>query len=458
MDPNIKKILDLTVSQRFETLSAMAKFNDPKAILLLAQEWEFQAKVSTILALKVRADAQLKRGFIDFSCATCAQIAQISDGIYETNHREGHGLRISPQREHPDLHPKKIEVPSWYFEHLGEDRELILKIYESKRTAQINAMQTLGTPIKLPTNDLLQGQQSSWASSNLFNYFPINLNVTRAEAGINKPSREQILQNALCSIIERGSVKRAKLSKEDIVLTIGSCFASEIYVSLVRHGLKAETLRIEESINTTHANLLLLDSIQKLKLHDGLEELLGGDGNIGSRLRYLRDLISLSKIIILTVGVSPIVIDKKTHKIVLSKKLREKFEKDEVLFTYSSVAENCENLIKIVEIIRSIQKDIEIYVTLSPVPLIGVPANQSVLERDVVSKSTIRLAIEEASKRVRFTYWPSFEMVKWLPAHISPEIGYQAFGDPDNNSRHVSRWLVDEITKAFIEHAIELKP
>jgi len=55
-------------------------------------------------------------------------------------------------------------------------------------------------------------------------------------------------------------------------------------------------------------------------------------------------------------------------------------------------------------------------------------------------------------------YWPSFEVTKWISAHLSPQLGYQAFGDPDNNSRHVSRWLVDEITKAFIEHAIELKP
>lgn len=82
--------------------------------------------------------------------------------------------------------------------------------------------------------------------------------------------------------------------------------------------------------------------------------------------------------------------------------------------------------------------------------------DKSVLERDVVSKSTIRLTIEEAQKCVEFTYWPSFEVVKWLSPHISPSVDFQAFGDPDNNSRHVTRWIVDEITKLFIEHVFDL--
>ena len=65
------------------------------------------------------------------------------------------------------------------------------------------------------------------------------------------------------------------------------------------------------------------------------------------------------------------------------------------------------------------------------------------------------MAIEEASKVVDFTYWPSFEVVKWVAPHLNPNMNFQAFGVPDNNSRHVSRWLVDEITKSFIDHVFE---
>ncbi len=123
---------------------------------------------------------------------------------------------------------------------------------------------------------------------------------------------------------------------------------------------------------------------------------------------------------------------------------------------FSSVQENSNNLIKIIETLRVISPEIKVFVTLSPVPLIGVPENKSVLERDVVSKSTIRLAIEEAQNHVEFTYWPSFEVVKWISPHISPSVNFQAFGDPDNNSRHVSRWVVDEITQSFIDHALDM--
>lgn len=124
---------------------------------------------------------------------------------------------------------------------------------------------------------------------------------------------------------------------------------------------------------------------------------------------------------------------------------------------FSSVKENADNIERIVALLHSMSPKVEVFVTLSPVPLIGVPSGQSVLERDVISKSTIRLAIEEASKSAAFTYWPSFEVVKWLAPHVQPSMNFQAFGDPDNNSRHVSRWLVDEIIKSFIEHALDLK-
>jgi len=456
MDPNIQKVLSLNVGQRYEELARMSEINDPKVILHLTNEWEFQAKISSILSLKIRADAHNRRGSIGFVKDCLSQIAHLSDGIYECEKFEGHGLKVINRDGQPDLNPKQVEVPSFYFENLGPDIKIIEEIYKNKKSTISDQIKVMQTPIKLVGDSLLQGQSSDWESAgNLFNYFPMNLNKTRQEGLLTDANREDVVRSAIYSVVNR-KVKKVALSKENTVITMGSCFATELYVSLKKQGINAETLRIEESINTTHANLLLLQSIVSGNLEPQLQGLFE-DANMAHRLTLLRQTIRRASAVVLTVGVAPLVVDKKTGEYVYGKSLKEGFERGQYEMRFSTVKENAQNIEKIVSLLKDMSPDIEVFITLSPVPLIGVPSDQSVLERDVVSKSTIRLAIEEASKVSKFTYWPSFEVVKWIAPHLHSKMNFQAFGDPDNNSRHVSRWLVDEITKSFIENALEIK-
>ena len=455
MDLNIKKIMDMTVSQRFDELNAMSEFNDPKVILRLTNEWEFQSKISTILMLKIKADALYKRGLINFSKECLLQIVNISDGYYETKHRNGNGLKINIENNHPDLNPKKIQVPIWYFEIIEEELENIINAYNKKTEKQKNQLKTLSTPIKISGDNLLQGQSIDWDSKGDFNYFPVNLNKVKFENNIINSTKENIVFEAINSIVKHEDFNKITLNDDEAVLTMGSCFASELYMSLTKHNIKSETLRIEESINTTHANLALIDSIEQGKVSAILKDLLI-DKEIEKRLLYLYKIIQQSKIIVLTFGVSPLVINKKSKIPIFKKNLKENFATKEVEMVFTSVKENKENIVNIVKKLRNISPSIEIYITLSPVPLIGVLKEASVLERDVISKSTLRLAIEEARKEIVFKYWPSFEVVKWIPSHLAPNLEYQAFGASDNNSRHVSRWLIDAITQSFIEHTIEI--
>lgn len=66
MDASVSKILTMPVGQRYTSLKEMATYNDPKVILHLTDEWEYQAKVSSILSLKLRADAYSRRGETSF--------------------------------------------------------------------------------------------------------------------------------------------------------------------------------------------------------------------------------------------------------------------------------------------------------------------------------------------------------------------------------------------------------
>jgi hypothetical protein len=124
-------------------------------------------------------------------------------------------------------------------------------------------------------------------------------------------------------------------------------------------------------------------------------------------------------------------------------------------FRFSSVDENVDYLDEMRLTLASLAPDAILFVTLSPVPLIGVPKHLSVLERDVVSKSILRLSIEKMRERDNIHYWPSFELVKWLPGHLTGIMNYQSFGDPDNNSRHVSRWLVNLIVETFCDEVVD---
>ncbi len=303
----------------------MSEFNDPKVILALSHEWEFQTKISIILALKIRADAHFRRGSIGFAEECLIQIAFISDGLYEATERIGHGLRITNSSEHPDLNTKKIEVPQWYFESLNEKITYINDIYEKKIFNRNSELKALSIPLKMAGDAILQGQSAEWQSGGMFNYFPINLNKIKVNNLIIDGTKQQIVKSAISSILLHSNIIKTKLSNDDLVVTMGSCFASELYVSLSRNNIKCETLRIEESINTTHANLALVESIKNKKLINSLKELFKNEG-VEEKLTSLHELLKRTKILVLTVGVSPVVVDSITGELLFEKDLKTKFE------------------------------------------------------------------------------------------------------------------------------------
>lgn len=119
-------------------------------------------------------------------------------------------------------------------------------------------------------------------------------------------------------------------------------------------------------------------------------------------------------------------------------------------FRTTTVAENLENLDYIHARIRSfnVKPDLKFVITLSPVPLKGSFEFESAMYADCLSKSTLRVVAHEFIKtHGTVLYWPSFEIVKWLGAHIGP-----FYGVDDGASWHISEDLVHVITDLFIEH------
>jgi hypothetical protein len=117
-----------------------------------------------------------------------------------------------------------------------------------------------------------------------------------------------------------------------------------------------------------------------------------------------------------------------------------------------SIQECQDSLKKILELLRLKNNAIEIYLTLSPVPLSGIYKNGSVLASDVLSKATIRLAINDVVNNSKVYYWPSFEIVKWLAPHVPSRYGFDTFGEDDGITRHPSDWVVNLMVEKFLEN------
>jgi hypothetical protein len=102
-----------------------------------------------------------------------------------------------------------------------------------------------------------------------------------------------------------------------------------------------------------------------------------------------------------------------------------------------------------VDLVRQVNATAPIVVTLSPVPLEATFRDISCMTADSVSKSVLRVAIDQAmgEHRPDVYYWPSFEIVRWAGAHLS----WPSYGFHDDRARHVTRYSVGRIIDAFVE-------
>ncbi|OQA34720.1 MAG: GSCFA family protein [Betaproteobacteria bacterium ADurb.Bin341] len=247
------------------------------------------------------------------------------------------------------------------------------------------------------------------------------------------------------------AVSTPLLSARSRVLTLGSCFAQNVAMVLTRRGAQAKSLSMGELINSTFANRALLHWLLDEAEGELDEETLGVFTHYyGAEKSTARDHFVHADVFIFTLGVAPCFFNKKSGAFHLSypntNTLHLLAENE---FRTTSVAENVQNIEDIVDSVRKLSPGATIFFTVSPVPLAATFEYSSAILADCVSKSTLRVAIDEVcrSNRKGIYYWPSFEIVRWLGIY---EGG--AYGAEDGTSRHVSEHYIDVIMEAFIAH------
>ncbi len=245
------------------------------------------------------------------------------------------------------------------------------------------------------------------------------------------------------------------LGAGDTVIAIGSCFAGELRRHLHQAGLDSKRIFVPEGLTNTFALVDFLSwCVTGETTGTGFRYDRDPDGTIRewvapvSRERYAARLAEAGAIV-LTIGVAEVWQDRETGGVFWHGVPNGIYDAGRHVSRLTSVDENAANIRRLIELIRSVNPRAAIVLTLSPVPLKGTFRGISSLSADCVSKSVLRLALDQVigDGREGVYYWPSFEIVKWGGLNVS----WPAYGLEDGKSRHVSRPLVAEIVDAFIE-------
>lgn len=147
-------------------------------------------------------------------------------------------------------------------------------------------------------------------------------------------------------------------------------------------------------------------------------------------------------VFILTFGLSEIWYDEPTGNVFWRTIPKDAYDPSRHKFRVSSVEENKENMKKIYALIRKHRPDAKIIFTLSPIPLQATFRDNSCMTSNAVSKSVLRIAIDETYRDLRHEgvlhYWPSYELVT------------DAFQQPyKHDRRHVKEPVLDYIMMLF---------
>lgn len=247
-------------------------------------------------------------------------------------------------------------------------------------------------------------------------------------------------------------------SKDDQILTMGSCFALRIREWLKTKGRGTESLFIPAGLNNTFAIRQFIEWVMTgNRSHDAYwyDELKDGVGKweAPEDQKTIKKAFQNHAGYIITLGLSEVWRDKETNGVFWRGVPNNVFDEEKHESVVSTVPENVNNIKTIIKLLRENCGDKPIIITLSPVPLNATFQDRPCIVSDCLSKSILRVAIDQALTEVddkNVYYWPSFEYVKWLPAHMSLTTfgGVNRKGKPQN-SRHVDTDVVGNIISYF---------
>lgn len=245
------------------------------------------------------------------------------------------------------------------------------------------------------------------------------------------------------------------ISKTDRITSFGSCFARHVTAFLDNNGFnvffnkgnveQSHIIRFGEGIVNTFAVR------QQFEWGFGVKDFpdnlwFGPNKEIAKPTEEQRKqtnyILNNTDIFIITLGLSEIWYDKQSGEAFWRAIPADMFDETRHGFRISTVEENKANLCVIRDLIRQYRPDASVVLTLSPVPLMATFRPVSCVTASSVSKSILRVAIDEFMRDLRTDdltyYFPSYEIVK------------DVYPDPfKEDNRHPKDPIIQNIMRVF---------
>ncbi len=242
------------------------------------------------------------------------------------------------------------------------------------------------------------------------------------------------------------------LKPGDSVLTLGSCFAKELREVLEIADFESSSVWVPAGLNNTFA------------LRDFITWALSGsptasayryerqsDGTIAEWQPHVEravfeDAFAKAQAMVFTLGLAEVWVDRVTGHVFWRGVPEHVYDEQRHELRLSTVPENEANLRAIIETVRGANPDVVVVLTLSPVPLRATFRDMSCVTADCVSKSVLRVAIDNVLEDppANVFYWPSFELVRWAGACFD----WRAY---QGDSRHPRRFLIQTVVELFVD-------
>ncbi len=315
-------------------------------------------------------------------------------------------------------------------------------VESDKGTKDVEHKSFVSSPIYYKQGNYRDAAHETWFRGDACNYMASKVNLAEKEA-IEK------------YILYGWAPERPFILKSDYITAFGSCFARHVSNYLKKQGYRvggtdkvktSYVIRCGEGMVNTYA---IAQQFQWAFGEREFSENLWYDskGEIASYLDSIRDetreVFQNTDVYIITLGLSEVWYDKISGDVFWRGIPKAKYDPSRHGFRVTTVEENKQNLISICRLARKERPNAPLIFTLSPVPLSATFRPVSCITANTVSKSILRVAIDEFMRETKDSdpnvfYFPSYEIVKEY---------FRNSYEEDN--RHVRPQVVSEIMRCF---------